>query len=600
MSDNSFLNRASHTEIISVRDQDDNELDLDTCLQNWENIALTVQDFAKTILRYRLEEITPFLYNENGKMKKGQPHGVGRPLQVDSRNVDGSKNGNVREDTRFTDLKGYSRVDDMIRASVITCARGTETRKKTWESIISQQLFGGEKTRMSAGWARTVRPNPSTPGKVLTLSQPSNQYCKVKERTSTTISYDIICGDEWIVLEVFIPEHLRDAIKIIQPTLVWSTETNEFSIILTAKKEKKEYQLSDRYVIGIDVGICNYVTYAVYDKHENTVVETGVLSSYLDQELWGSIKKTEEQIKDCWLKIEEYKSEDNLNCFGYYPEWVYKKIEALYKDIEDQRLALSRKRKFMAQHAALEMKNVSMKYGNAPVARENLSWVGNTMQNGRWNCGEFFRQLQTALENVGGLSLWVNAWKTSQSCSSCGNMHKKILQEGGKQFHYDTLDRIVSCEECGYTADRDVNAAINIAKRACFSEILGKRIAKFAHSPVQKGEKKYNRGSSKGWYRDVQKKRVRKKKPSRDKHEPTPTRKEQEEKRKLAIIKPVKVPASLRYVTSKEVRKSCFNQVYPSIFNGLVGLSLDSGVSLVLSRVEQEDLRTQVRKVLTK
>jgi len=179
-------------------------------------------------------------------------------------------------------------------------------------------------------------------------------------------------------------------------------------------------------------------------------------------------------------------------------------------------------------------------------------------------------------------------------------MHKKILQEGDKQFHYDTLDRIVSCEECGYTADRDVNASINIAKRACFSEILGKKITKFAHSPVQKGEKKYNRGSSKKWYRDVQKKRVRKKKSSRDKHDPTPTRKEQEEKRKLEIIKPVKVPASLRYVTSKEVRKSCFSQVYPSIFNGLVGLSLDSGDSLVLSRVEQEDLRTQVRKVLTK
>lgn len=599
MSDDSLLNRASHTEIISVRDKDGNDLDLDSCLKNWENIAVTVQDFAKTILRYRLEEITPFLYNENGKMKKGQPHGVGRPLKVDSRNVDGSQHGNIRDITKFTDLKGYSRVDDMIRASVITCSRGTETRKKTWESIIEEQLFHGEKTRISAGWARTVRPNPSTPGKVLTLSQPSNQYCKVKERTETTISYDIICGNEWIVLEVFIPEHLRDSVKIIQPTLVWSTKTNEFSIILTGKKEKKEYQLSDRYVIGIDVGICNYVTYAVYDKYENTVEETGVLSSYLDQELWGSIHKTEEQIKNCWLKIEEYKSEDNLNCFGYYPEWVYKKIEAVYKDIQDQRVSLSRKRKFMAQHAALEMKNVSMKYGNAPVARENLSWVGNTMQNGRWNCGEFFRQLQTALENVGGLSLWVNAWKTSQSCSSCGNMHKKILQENDKQFYYDTPDRIIHCEECGYVGDRDVNASINIAKRACFSDLLEKRINKYADSPVQEKEKVYTRGSSKGWYRDVQRKR-NKKKSVRDKQSPTPKRKEQEEKRRLSIVKPVKVPASLKYVNNKEVRKSCFNQVYPSIFNGLVGLSLDSGVSLVLSRIEQEALHTQVRKVLTK
>ena len=600
MSDTSFLNRASHTDIISVRDQDGNELDLSSCLKNWENIALTVQDFAKTVLRYRLEEITPHLYDEKGKMRKGQPHGIGRPLRVDSRNVDGTKNGNVREESNFDDLKGYSRVDDMIRASVISCARGTETRKKTWENILSHQLFGNEKPRMSAGWARTVRPNPSTPGKVLTLSQPSNQYCKVKERSEKTITYDVICGDEWIVLEVFIPEHLRDCEKIIQPTLVWSTKTNEFSIILTGKREKKKYRLSDRYVVGLDAGICNYITYAVYDKHNGSVVKEGVLSSYLDQELWTSIKKTQEQIKDCWLKIEELKSDENRNCFGLYPEWVYQKIDALYEDIQDQRTALSKKRKEMARQAALEMKNVSMKYGNAPVARENLSWVGDTMQNGRWNCGEFFKQLQNVLENVGGISLWVSAWKTSQSCSQCGNMYKKILVDGDKQFYYDTPDRIVHCEECGYSADRDVNAAINIAKRACFSELLEKKIVKFSHHPVQENEKEFSRGSSKKWYRDSQKKKSKKKKSSRDKDTRTPSRREQEDKRKLRVVDRVKVPARLRSMSDKEVKKSCFNQVYPSIFNGLVGLSLDSGVMLVLSRDEQEVLREKVRKVFTK
>ena len=40
---------------------------------------------------------------------------------------------------------------------------------------------------------------------------------------------------------------------------------------------------------------------------------------------------------------------------------------------------------------------------------------------------------------------------TSQDCSSCGHRQKKALS-----------DRVHHCKKCGYTADRDLNAAINI------------------------------------------------------------------------------------------------------------------------------------------
>ena len=40
---------------------------------------------------------------------------------------------------------------------------------------------------------------------------------------------------------------------------------------------------------------------------------------------------------------------------------------------------------------------------------------------------------------------------TSQDCSSCGHREKKALS-----------DRVHQCKKCGYTADRDLNAAINI------------------------------------------------------------------------------------------------------------------------------------------
>ncbi|NEQ83796.1 MAG: transposase [Moorea sp. SIO2I5] len=59
----------------------------------------------------------------------------------------------------------------------------------------------------------------------------------------------------------------------------------------------------------------------------------------------------------------------------------------------------------------------------------------------------------TAL-NAGLLTKAVNPRNTSQNCSNCGKKVPKKLK-----------DRIHSCPHCGYVADRDVNAAINILVR---------------------------------------------------------------------------------------------------------------------------------------
>jgi putative transposase len=65
--------------------------------------------------------------------------------------------------------------------------------------------------------------------------------------------------------------------------------------------------------------------------------------------------------------------------------------------------------------------------------------------------GQFLTILQTKAENAGSLTVAVNPNGTSQNCSNCGHKVLKTLK-----------DRVHSCPKCGYTADRDVNAAINI------------------------------------------------------------------------------------------------------------------------------------------
>ncbi|MGB3560759.1 MAG: transposase [Geitlerinemataceae cyanobacterium] len=94
------------------------------------------------------------------------------------------------------------------------------------------------------------------------------------------------------------------------------------------------------------------------------------------------------------------------------------------------------------------------------VAHEKLNIKGlaktrmaKSIHDAGW--GQFLSILATQAENAGLLTVAVNSRNTSQNCSNCGTKVPKKLK-----------DRIHSCPKCGYTADRDVNAAVNILKLA--------------------------------------------------------------------------------------------------------------------------------------
>lgn len=68
--------------------------------------------------------------------------------------------------------------------------------------------------------------------------------------------------------------------------------------------------------------------------------------------------------------------------------------------------------------------------------------------------GEFLRQLEYKCELYGARLVRINRWyPSSQLCSKgCGNRQKMSLDA-----------RVYRCQQCGYTTNRDVNAATNIA-----------------------------------------------------------------------------------------------------------------------------------------
>ncbi len=72
-------------------------------------------------------------------------------------------------------------------------------------------------------------------------------------------------------------------------------------------------------------------------------------------------------------------------------------------------------------------------------------------------------KLSYKAEKAGKIVQFVNPRNTSQMCSACGSMPevKKTLRV-----------RTHKCEDCGYTADRDINASINIKIKGLESSLL--------------------------------------------------------------------------------------------------------------------------------
>ena len=78
--------------------------------------------------------------------------------------------------------------------------------------------------------------------------------------------------------------------------------------------------------------------------------------------------------------------------------------------------------------------------------------LARSIQNASWS--RFISTLSCKAEEAGMTVTAVDARNTSQECSRCGRLNTLSLS-----------DRTFSCA-CGYVADRDVNAAINILNRA--------------------------------------------------------------------------------------------------------------------------------------
>lgn len=346
--------------------------------------------------------------------------------------VAGRRAGVTMPDFLVVGKSGRSRKEMLVQHRVVTEYRSYQERVKA---------ASGESSRyVSRGWKRTVNAAvPSYGEDYVNLGAVDKCYAAIENNpfSDGEIILRMVIQGQWYRLVFnFDNARFREG-KVTLPVI--KAQGGQPVFIFTVVTDNPVVQFSGDYTIGVDVGINNYATVVVRDTKTGRIVHETTLSQRVHS-LWNSVRASERQVRDLRKKADGLLSHRQ------------ERMAAL-DETQLHRKAASRKKRELAILAAQEIAYISHLWGNAVVAVEDLGWVANTMQNGRWNRGALVQWLTHYVSQNGGWVLSVNPANTSQLCYKCGS---KVTHPKRK---------LSVCHEHG-VMDRDVNAAANISARA--------------------------------------------------------------------------------------------------------------------------------------
>ena len=344
----------------------------------------------------------------------------------------GRRAGVAMPDFLVSGKSGRSRKEWLVQYNAVTACRSYQERVKA---------ANGESSKyVSQGWKRTANASaPSYGEDYVNLGAVDKQYAAIENNpfADGEIILRMVIQGAWYRL-IFNFDNARFTEgRVTLPVI--KVQDGEPVFIFAVVTDNPVVQFSGDYTIGVDVGINNYATVVVRDTKTGRIAHETTLSRRVHS-LWNSVRASQRQVRHLREKAATLLHDRQGRM-------------AALDEAQLHREAASRKKREMAILAAQEIASLSHLWGNAVVAVEDLSWISNTMQNGRWNRGELVKWLTHYVSQNGGWVVAVNPANTSQQCYKCGSKVAHPTHE------------LSVCAEHG-TMDRDVNAAANIAARA--------------------------------------------------------------------------------------------------------------------------------------
>lgn len=309
---------------------------------------------------------------------------------------------------------GLSRFEFLFQGHVVEILKSWKARRDAANSKYDGYV--------SAGWKRTANDRPPTFPYCMNLSFTDKQYAKWLKPDVLAM----VIGGRWVAVGFNIPP--RYCGKLALPTV--RLKDGEIFFDFAVSNPYQQRDLDQNTLVGVDLGQKHTATWVVVS--DGKIIESHN-DSHRVHSLENSVNATHRQVTFLHKKLNK--------------RFSYK----VWKELEQQRASLSRKHKELAKIVAQEIADTAYTY-NCAVVVEDLSHIRNTMATGRWNRGEVNRWLSHYAEQNGSRVLRVNSAYTSQNCFICGNRRKTMP------------NRVYACS-CGFTADRDMNAAANIASR---------------------------------------------------------------------------------------------------------------------------------------
>lgn len=230
----------------------------------------------------------------------------------------------------------------------------------------------------------------------------------------------------------FLPLKGREDIHVLSATI--SEKAERWYISLTVEQEVIDPIITDNYVVGVDVGIKSLAVTSEGEVYENpkAFVKNQKRLRFLQKEVDRKQKGSKNQ-KKARKKVSKQ----------------YKKITNIRRDNQHKASTAITK---SGSVFVVESLNVEGMKSNRHLSKA-VSDAGMST---------FLRQLEYKSKWVGKKVIEANRWyPSSKTCSCCGAINSELGLE----------ERIFNCPSCGFSIDRDLNAAINLKNLAGSSPV---------------------------------------------------------------------------------------------------------------------------------